>query len=88
MKWWSWLMLVYLAPLLAMSGYIAFAPRGSEAMYWITLGFLLAAGIVAVWATPWQRRAKVAVSLGYVPLMGIALVVASFVVQCSTRSCL
>ncbi len=70
------------------AAFVGFAPHRTEAMVWIVSGAILVGGIAYVWSTSWHRHAKIALSLGHVPIMGAMLVVAAFVTECSTGSCL
>jgi positive regulator of sigma E activity len=87
MKWFK-LVIVFLAPMAAVAAYVALAPYRSGTMDWVILGAILIGGVAAVWLTPWHRHAKIALSLGYVPIMGAVLVVTAFATECSIGSCL
>lgn len=79
---------LFAVPLAVVVGYITFLADRSASMDFAALGIALAAGLIVIWSAPWDRHSKIIGSLGYVPLMGAALIVAAFATECSTGSCL
>ena len=85
---WRWLTLIFLLPVVAIAAYVAFTPHRTDMTILLVVAAVLVGGIAAVWATPWQQRAKIALSLGYVPIMGGALLMTAFATDCSAHGCL
>ena len=87
MKHLHWLLIVA-APLLLMSGYWFVIDKRSGWLDWIVLAAAISVGLVGIWSTPWRRKAQVAVTLAYVPVMGLALAAGVLFLECSAGNCL
>ena len=87
MKHLHWLLIVA-APLLLMAGYWLLVHDRSGSMDWMVLALAIAVGLMGIWLAPWRRAAQTAVTVAYVPLMGLALAVCLVAFECSTGNCL
>ena len=82
-----WLLIV-VAPILVIGGYWLAVDDRSGLLDWIVLAVALVVGLAGIWSAHWRTPAKAALTLAYVPLMGVALAAGLFALECSTGNCL
>ena len=86
MKHRHWLLIVG-APLLLIGASVVVDNR-SALVDWIVLAAAVAVGLAGIWSAPWRTRVRVAASVAYVPVMGVALAAIVLFLECSTGNCL
>ncbi|MGD9714759.1 MAG: hypothetical protein AB7V46_22265 [Thermomicrobiales bacterium] len=82
-----WLLTI-VAPPVVMVGYWFFIDDRSGLLDWIVLTVAVCVGLMGIWSAPWRRGVQVAMTLAYVPVMGVALAAGLLALECSTGNCL
>jgi hypothetical protein len=87
MKHLHWLLIIAV-PLILVGAYWLAIDQRSGLQDWIVLGLAVGVGVAGIWSAPWRRKAKVASTAAYVPVMGVAFAAGVLFLECSTGNCL